>query len=71
MSIILFKINPLKLMYNIVMASGIRQLQCILLKVALLIGVEVHVNVAFDEILEPPEDQTTRKYSISVDINTI
>ena len=53
------------------MASGIRQLQCILLKVALIIGVEVHVNVAFDEILEPPEDQTTRKYNISVDVNMI
>ena len=39
--------------------AGIRQLQCILLKVALLVGVEVHVNVAFDGLIEPPEDQTT------------
>ncbi|XP_041351912.1 F-actin-monooxygenase MICAL3-like isoform X2 [Gigantopelta aegis] len=38
---------------------SIRQLQCILLKVALILGVEVHVNVSFDEILEPPKDQTT------------
>ncbi|XP_012938607.1 protein-methionine sulfoxide oxidase mical3b [Aplysia californica] len=38
---------------------SIRQLQCILLKVALLLGVEVHVNVSFDGLLEPPEDQST------------
>ncbi|KAK6168962.1 hypothetical protein SNE40_020108 [Patella caerulea] len=37
---------------------SIRQLQCILLKVALLLGVEVHVNVGFGSIVEPPEDQT-------------
>ncbi|CAL1537118.1 unnamed protein product, partial [Lymnaea stagnalis] len=40
---------------------SIRQLQCILLKVALLLGVEVHVNVTFEGLIEPPEDQTTRK----------
>ncbi|CAG5135942.1 unnamed protein product, partial [Candidula unifasciata] len=34
---------------------SIRQLQCILLKVALLVGVEVHVNVAFDGLVEPSE----------------
>lgn len=33
--------------------SGIRQLQCILLKVALLVGVEIHVNVGFVDIIEP------------------
>ena len=33
--------------------AGIRQLQCILLKVALVVGVEVHVNVGFVDILEP------------------
>lgn len=38
---------------------SIRQLQCILMKVALLVGVEIHVNVSFDGLLEPPEDQTT------------
>ena len=38
---------------------GIRQLQCILLKVALLLGVEVHINVSFDGLVEPLEDQTT------------
>lgn len=36
---------------------SIRQLQLILLKVALLLGVEVHVNVEFKNLLEPPEDQ--------------
>nr|KAG5694857.1 hypothetical protein BaRGS_028785 [Batillaria attramentaria] len=38
---------------------SIRQLQCILLKVALLVGVEVHVCVGFDGLIEPPEDQST------------
>ena len=37
--------------------AGIRQLQLVLLKVALLLGVEVHVNVEFKGLLEPPEDQ--------------
>uniref|UniRef100_A0A672YTK8 F-actin monooxygenase n=1 Tax=Sphaeramia orbicularis TaxID=375764 RepID=A0A672YTK8_9TELE len=36
---------------------SIRQLQLVLLKVALLLGVEVHVNVEFKQLLEPPEDQ--------------
>ncbi|KAM7367458.1 hypothetical protein PAMP_015358 [Pampus punctatissimus] len=36
---------------------SIRQLQLILLKVALLLGVEVHVNVEFKNLVEPPEDQ--------------
>lgn len=39
------------------MCPGIRQLQLILLKVALLLGVEVHVNVEFKNLLEPPENQ--------------
>lgn len=38
------------------LCAGIRQLQCILLKVALLVGVEVHVNVSFDGLIEPSED---------------
>lgn len=41
--------------------AGIRQLQCILLKVALLLGVEVHEGVTFEELLEPPEDQSQCK----------
>lgn len=32
---------------------GIRQLQLILLKVALLLGVEVHINVRFDGLVPP------------------
>ncbi|XP_036419648.1 protein-methionine sulfoxide oxidase mical3b isoform X1 [Colossoma macropomum] len=36
---------------------SIRQLQLMLLKVALLLGVEVHVNVEFRRLREPPEDQ--------------
>ena len=37
--------------------SGIRQLQLMLLKIALLVAVEFHVNVEFVKLLEPPEDQ--------------
>lgn len=37
--------------------TGIRQLQLILFKVALMLGVEIHVNVEFVRVLEPPEDQ--------------
>ncbi|XP_075728400.1 molecule interacting with CasL isoform X2 [Rhipicephalus microplus] len=40
---------------------SIRQLQLILLKVALLLGVEVHENVTFKDLLEPPEDQSMEK----------
>ncbi|XP_031346646.1 F-actin-monooxygenase Mical-like isoform X4 [Photinus pyralis] len=32
---------------------SIRQLQCILLKVALLLGVEVHTEVSFEKLVEP------------------
>lgn len=39
------------------LCAGIRQLQLVLLKVALLLGVEVHVHVEFKNLLEPPEDQ--------------
>ncbi|XP_072906035.1 F-actin-monooxygenase MICAL2-like isoform X9 [Hemitrygon akajei] len=38
---------------------SIRQLQLILVKVALLLGVEIHVGVEFQQLLEPPEDQDT------------
>ncbi|KAM9846092.1 protein-methionine sulfoxide oxidase mical3b [Aulostomus maculatus] len=40
---------------------SIRQLQLVLLKVALLLGVEVHVDVEFKQLVEPPEDQHRRK----------
>ncbi|XP_051975500.1 F-actin-monooxygenase mical2b isoform X7 [Xyrauchen texanus] len=38
---------------------SIRQLQLMLLKIALIVGVEVHVNVEFVKLLEPLEDQGT------------
>ncbi|CAG0918055.1 unnamed protein product, partial [Notodromas monacha] len=40
---------------------GIRQLQCILLKISLLVGIEVHENVAFVDLIEPPADQTNER----------
>ncbi|XP_052549222.1 F-actin-monooxygenase MICAL2 isoform X2 [Tympanuchus pallidicinctus] len=40
---------------------SIRQLQLILFKVALMLGVEIHVNLEFVKVLEPPEDQENRK----------
>ncbi|XP_072045841.1 uncharacterized protein [Amphiura filiformis] len=36
---------------------SIRQLQCILTKVALILGVEIHANVGYEGLEEPPEDQ--------------
>jgi hypothetical protein len=35
--------------------QGIRKLQCILLKIALLVGVEVHFNVSYEDLIEPNE----------------
>ena len=35
--------------------SGIRKLQCILLKVCLILGVQVYAQTSFDELLEPTE----------------
>ncbi|XP_039665549.1 protein-methionine sulfoxide oxidase mical3a isoform X17 [Perca fluviatilis] len=40
---------------------SIRQLQLILLKVALLLGIEIHVNVEFKGLIEPPQDQETER----------
>ncbi|XP_077592648.1 protein-methionine sulfoxide oxidase mical3a-like isoform X5 [Stigmatopora nigra] len=40
---------------------SIRQLQLMLLKVALLLGIEIHVNVEFKSLIEPPEDQESEK----------
>ncbi|XP_038154618.1 F-actin-monooxygenase MICAL2 isoform X4 [Cyprinodon tularosa] len=39
---------------------SIQQLQLILLKVALIVAVEFHINVEFIRLLEPPEDQTNQ-----------
>ena len=41
-----------------VFTPGIRQLQLMLLKVCLMLGVEIHVNVEFVKLMEPPEEQT-------------
>nr|XP_031846708.1 F-actin-monooxygenase Mical isoform X3 [Nomia melanderi] len=40
---------------------SIRQLQCILLKVALILGVEFHESVSFDSLIPPPENQEESK----------
>ncbi|XP_070790281.1 F-actin-monooxygenase MICAL2 isoform X2 [Pituophis catenifer annectens] len=40
---------------------SIRQLQLTLFKIALLLGVEIHVNLEFVKVLEPPEDQENQK----------
>ncbi|XP_034529822.1 protein-methionine sulfoxide oxidase mical3a-like isoform X2 [Notolabrus celidotus] len=48
---------------------SIRQLQLILLKVALLLGVEVHVNVEFKKLVEPPEDQSRRKLGWRMEVS--
>ncbi|XP_078529753.1 F-actin-monooxygenase MICAL3 isoform X23 [Lissotriton helveticus] len=40
---------------------SIRQLQLILLKVALILGIEIHVGVEFQGLIEPPEDQENRR----------
>ncbi|KAG7275950.1 hypothetical protein CRUP_037241 [Coryphaenoides rupestris] len=37
-------------------------LQLMLLKVALLLGIEIHVNVEFKGLIEPPEDQETERF---------
>lgn len=42
---------------------GIRQLQLILLKVALILGIEIHVNVEFQGLVQPPEDQENERGS--------
>ncbi|XP_029552680.1 protein-methionine sulfoxide oxidase mical3a isoform X4 [Salmo trutta] len=40
---------------------SIRQLQLMLLKVALLLGIEIHVNTEFKGLIEPPEDQENER----------
>jgi len=47
--------------YTCVLA-GIRQLQLILLKVSLLLGVEVHTGVEFQGLIEPSGDNGTHIY---------
>ncbi|XP_073975885.1 molecule interacting with CasL isoform X2 [Rhodnius prolixus] len=40
---------------------SIRQLQCILLKVALILGIEIHEGVGFESLLPPTQDQATER----------
>ncbi|XP_053521461.1 F-actin-monooxygenase MICAL3 isoform X2 [Artibeus jamaicensis] len=40
---------------------SIRQLQLILLKVALILGIEIHVNVEFRGLVQPPADQENER----------
>ena len=40
------------------MLTDIKTLQCILLKVALLLGAEVYVGVCFKDLVEPVDDNT-------------
>ncbi|XP_072236686.1 F-actin-monooxygenase MICAL2 isoform X2 [Leuresthes tenuis] len=40
---------------------SIQQLQLILLKIALIVAVEFHINVEFISLLEPPEDQENER----------
>ena len=49
-----------------VLTLGIRQLQLMLLKVSLILGVEIHVNVEFVKLLEPPEEQIDDSKSVPV-----
>lgn len=56
--IFFFTLLYLFYLFHIFVLIGIRQLQLILLKVALLLGVEVHENVGFESLIEPPEDQS-------------
>lgn len=44
---------------------SIRQLQCILLKVCLLLGVEVFANVAFEDLIEPTDSETGWKARVT------
>ncbi|XP_051952738.1 protein-methionine sulfoxide oxidase mical3a-like [Xyrauchen texanus] len=48
---------------------SIRQLQLMLLKVALLLGIEIHVNVEFKGLIEPPEDQENEKVGWRADVH--
>uniref|UniRef100_A0AAQ5Z0P5 F-actin monooxygenase n=1 Tax=Amphiprion ocellaris TaxID=80972 RepID=A0AAQ5Z0P5_AMPOC len=48
---------------------SIRQLQLVLLKVALLLGVQVHVNVEFRNLVEPPENQHRHKVGWRMEVS--
>ncbi|ESO89320.1 hypothetical protein LOTGIDRAFT_106467 [Lottia gigantea] len=38
---------------------SIRQLQCVLMKTALLLGVEIHIDAEYKDLVEPPDDQSS------------
>lgn len=42
--------------------TGIRQLQCILLKVSLILGVEIHEGVSFDSLSSPPDNDESKSF---------
>ena len=46
------------------MFPGIRQLQLVLLKVSLLLGVEVHTGVEFQGLVEPSGENGTRHFLV-------
>ncbi|XP_039880993.1 protein-methionine sulfoxide oxidase mical3a isoform X10 [Simochromis diagramma] len=48
---------------------SIRQLQLMLLKMALLLGIEIHVNVEFRSLIEPPEDQESERIGWRAEIH--
>ncbi|XP_005930406.1 protein-methionine sulfoxide oxidase mical3a isoform X12 [Haplochromis burtoni] len=48
---------------------SIRQLQLMLLKMALLLGIEIHVNVEFKSLIEPPEDQESERIGWRAEIH--
>ncbi|XP_076841796.1 protein-methionine sulfoxide oxidase mical3a isoform X11 [Brachyhypopomus gauderio] len=48
---------------------SIRQLQLMLLKMALLLGIEIHVNVEFKGLIEPPEDQENERTGWRANVN--
>nr|XP_033806794.1 F-actin-monooxygenase MICAL3 isoform X12 [Geotrypetes seraphini] len=48
---------------------SIRQLQLILLKVALILGIEIHVNVQFQGLIEPPEDQENKRIGWKAEVH--
>ena len=46
--------------------KGIRKLQIILLKVALLVGVQVHFNTCFENIIEPSENSSVTSWRVQL-----
>uniref|UniRef100_UPI00358FC390 F-actin-monooxygenase MICAL3-like isoform X2 n=1 Tax=Myxine glutinosa TaxID=7769 RepID=UPI00358FC390 len=48
---------------------SIRQLQLMLLKVSLVVGVQIHFNVEFLQLLEPPEDQEIEQLGWRAEVN--